>query len=233
MPLRFLAETFNTQVDYAKGRITLTSGDRQLTLTIGSTAATQNGEPLTLPAAPYVKNAATFVPLRFVAETFGCVVYYHDGVISIATEPFAIDGAPVASLELEDPWHVVGSDFYQIKGAHIQRNIYNALQAAKGSPVPAPEAICRSWQADYDDYFWGYSFTFKDAGGQTLCDLHIIKQCYKPAPGSDISFPSRPALLYDHLTDAYYTIPQPLWQQAEPIIQRNLQFKEFTGSDAP
>lgn len=109
VPLRFLAETFNTQVDYAASQITLTDRDTRLELTIGSTAATKNGRPLTLPAAD----------------------------------------------------------------------------------------------------------------GQPLRDVSLIR-----SSGAAV-------LLYDWQTDTCYAVNQSLWRQAEPIIERNLQFKEFTGSDAP
>lgn len=53
--------------------------DMKIELTIGSREAYVDGQPYELLRAPEVKNGTTLVPVRFIAETFGCQVDY-DGV---------------------------------------------------------------------------------------------------------------------------------------------------------
>jgi hypothetical protein len=43
-------------------------------LTIGTDIVTVNGKATSIPAVPEIVNGRTFVPIRFVAETFGATV---------------------------------------------------------------------------------------------------------------------------------------------------------------
>lgn len=52
-------------------------------LTIGSTAAKENGLETELDAAPCIENGRTLVPLRFIGEALGAKVDYADGVITV------------------------------------------------------------------------------------------------------------------------------------------------------
>lgn len=56
--------------------VTATSGDVTVKLTIGSRTATVNGQSVTLDAAPVILNDRTYVPLRFISESFGKWVSY-------------------------------------------------------------------------------------------------------------------------------------------------------------
>lgn len=61
----------------AKGGATIDTGAAVpivLTFTIGSTAGTRNGTPVTLDAAPVILNGRTLLPVRYVAEPLGATV---------------------------------------------------------------------------------------------------------------------------------------------------------------
>jgi hypothetical protein len=53
---------------------------------VGAKAALVNGQSISLQTAPVIKNNATLVPLRFVAETFGITPAW-DGVFQIIDLP--------------------------------------------------------------------------------------------------------------------------------------------------
>lgn len=233
VPLRFIAELFNANVSWQEPQITISDGQSNLTLQSGSCQASRNGQPITLAGAPYEYQNTTYVPLRFVAETFDCTVWYHDGMVSMATEPFTINGQPIAKLVYEDPCHVVGSDYYQLSGNQLLRNIYNALQSGRGTETPAPEQLVKPFIADYGAYFQDEIFSFQNVAGETVFEVAVVKEYYKSAPGADLQYPKQATMLYDRLQDKFYSCPPAAYQRIKPILQQNLQYRQFIYSDAP
>ena len=73
VPIRFIAETFGATVEWLPETqgITITLGDMTIGLQIGNATAVISGNIVSLPAAPYIKNGRTMVPLRVISESFG------------------------------------------------------------------------------------------------------------------------------------------------------------------
>lgn len=73
VPIRFIAETFGADVEYLAETqgITITLGDSTVGLQIGNATAVIDGNIISLPAAPYIKNGRTMVPLRVISDAFG------------------------------------------------------------------------------------------------------------------------------------------------------------------
>ncbi|MBV8153295.1 MAG: copper amine oxidase N-terminal domain-containing protein [Candidatus Eremiobacteraeota bacterium] len=78
VPLRGIFEQLGASVVYANGQINATRGSTTVSLTIGSTAATVNGQSVTVDVAPFVIGARTLVPLRFIAQSLGATVNWND-----------------------------------------------------------------------------------------------------------------------------------------------------------
>jgi len=80
LPFRAVFEAMGAEVGYEGTTITAKRGDKDLTMTIGSTEAvvTENGveTPIVMDVAPYVDNTTwrTYVPVRFAAQAFDCNV---------------------------------------------------------------------------------------------------------------------------------------------------------------
>ncbi|HOO97808.1 MAG TPA: copper amine oxidase N-terminal domain-containing protein [Caldisericia bacterium] len=74
IPLRFLAEAFDADVgwDEKTSEITITVGDKVIVVRVGNRIAIVDGEVVEMPVTPEIKSGATFVPLRFITESFGC-----------------------------------------------------------------------------------------------------------------------------------------------------------------
>jgi hypothetical protein len=77
VPLRAIFERLGASVVYAAGTINATRGGTTVSLHIGSTQATVSGQQQTLDVAPFIVGATTYVPLRFVAQSFGANVGYN------------------------------------------------------------------------------------------------------------------------------------------------------------
>ncbi len=79
VPLRGIFERLGAAVVYSSGTINATKGSTTVSLHIGSTQATVNGQAQTLDVAPFIVGATTYMPLRFVAQSLGARVNYDDG----------------------------------------------------------------------------------------------------------------------------------------------------------
>lgn len=84
VPLRGIFERLGATVVYSNGTINATKGRTTVSLLIGSTNATINGQTQTLDVAPFIVGATTYVPLRFIAQSLGAVVNYSDSTRVVA-----------------------------------------------------------------------------------------------------------------------------------------------------
>ncbi|HEX4013333.1 MAG TPA: copper amine oxidase N-terminal domain-containing protein [Candidatus Cybelea sp.] len=76
VPLRGIFERLGATVVYSSGTINATKESTTVSLQIGSTQATLNGQAQILDVAPFIVGATTYVPLRFVAQSLGAQVGY-------------------------------------------------------------------------------------------------------------------------------------------------------------
>jgi hypothetical protein len=83
VPLRSIFERLGASVVYANGQINATGKGRTVSLTIGSTQATVDGQPTTLDVAPFVIGSRTLVPLRFIAQSLGATVNWNDSTSTV------------------------------------------------------------------------------------------------------------------------------------------------------
>lgn len=231
VPLRFIAEIFNAGVDWQNGQISLKLNEKFIVLQIGSRQTSLNGQNFTLPQAPYEKNGTAYVPLRFVAQAFDCVVDYHDSQVFLDTPALQINGTPIATMEYIDEKHVMGADFYTLSGNQLMRSVYLALQGSKGAETaaPPPEKITSPSVACDGDYIAWDSFKFKDSAGAVVYEINRLGQLHQ-SPGYGFTYTY---LLHDAQTDKYYSCSDAAWQQAEKIIDNILLYPTFNYSTAP
>ncbi|WP_141505866.1 stalk domain-containing protein [Paenibacillus luteus] len=78
LPLRGVIEQMGGHVQYDSGNITISSDNDQLKLQIRTTAASKNGQNITLSSPPLVIRGTTMVPLRFVSEGLGASVNWDE-----------------------------------------------------------------------------------------------------------------------------------------------------------
>jgi len=84
IPLRALAEGFGYDVEFQERNkkiiIRDAAGDNELIFTIGSTTALRNGQADNMLQAPLIRDASTFLPLRYVSEFFDKYVTWRKGI---------------------------------------------------------------------------------------------------------------------------------------------------------
>jgi hypothetical protein len=83
VPLRGVFERLGASVVYASGEINATRHGRTISLTIGSTQATVDGQPAMVDVAPFVVADTTFVPLRFISQALGASVNWNDSTSTV------------------------------------------------------------------------------------------------------------------------------------------------------
>ncbi|MEN3005510.1 copper amine oxidase N-terminal domain-containing protein [Dehalobacterium formicoaceticum] len=80
VPMRFVGEALGSTVHWSpeNRRITMKQGVSQVILEVGKTTAQVDGEDQGLIVPPKIKDGRTLVPLRFIAQAFGCQVDYEN-----------------------------------------------------------------------------------------------------------------------------------------------------------
>lgn len=107
IPVRAVSESFGCEVswDGATRSVTITKGEKIVSLTIDKSLAYIDGAETTLDAPPCIINDTTFVPVRFVTEALGYSVNFVPKTRSvlICDQPdiFKINGQTVSYPELE------------------------------------------------------------------------------------------------------------------------------------
>lgn len=76
IPVRFVSEKLGASVDWdgAKQTVIMNKDGKQISLKIGEKKAVVAGREITFDAAATLQNNRTFVPLRFISETYGAKV---------------------------------------------------------------------------------------------------------------------------------------------------------------
>lgn len=78
VPVRAISESFGAGVswDGEKQEVKIVNGDKTILLYIDSNKALLDGKEIILDSAPVIKGGRTFVPLRFIGESFGYNINY-------------------------------------------------------------------------------------------------------------------------------------------------------------
>lgn len=97
IPVRAITEGLGAEVGWDKEtqEVTITKDQTTIVLTLGNNVALVNGEEVQLDTKANTMNNRTYVPMRFIMETFGMKVTYDDGTIEVEeqVEDTTTDGA--------------------------------------------------------------------------------------------------------------------------------------------
>lgn len=82
VPVRYVSEQLDAEVkwDGDKQQVTVTDilSDKSIVFTVGSATAEVDGNPVSLDSKAVLKNGSVYVPVRFIAETFGANVSWNN-----------------------------------------------------------------------------------------------------------------------------------------------------------
>ncbi|MGE5703856.1 MAG: stalk domain-containing protein [Clostridia bacterium] len=116
IPISVITTAFGAQLqwDNQTQMITLTYGTTIMTLKAGSTQATLNGKPITLPVAPENKNGKTMLPIAVVTHLTGAKVSYDPAGTNIVITGASTQTstAPTNSLDSDRGKSKIGDSFY-------------------------------------------------------------------------------------------------------------------------
>ncbi|OAZ48212.1 copper amine oxidase N-terminal domain-containing protein [Paenibacillus polymyxa] len=202
VPLRVISESLGARVEWSDSEVILAKSDMKVKLAVNRSTAEKNGQKIQLDVKPYLKNNNIYVPLHFIAETFGCNVNYSNFAVTINIEPLLIDGVQVKALQQE--YHMImGGVVQQIHGNAYNKAIYNIFAKNKGEKVEAPENY--SWRLTIDtpgSYYKNAQYDFLDQKGKSLArfDVYSLIQSFP----SEVLIGYPKFLIHDVSKDEWY-----------------------------
>ncbi|ABO49356.1 copper amine oxidase domain protein [Desulforamulus reducens MI-1] len=102
VPVRFLGDGLSAATDYTTdGTVTVTKGDKLVTLKIGSGQLKIGNAQSWMDVAPEIKEGRTYLPARFVAEAFGYHVDWDADTETVRVFPDGVVLKPEIVYQLE------------------------------------------------------------------------------------------------------------------------------------
>lgn len=113
VPIRLIADYlgFNIEWDGTRKTIKIFDNTTNIKLTVDSNIAYLNGNPIVLDTNAKIINNSTYVPLRFVGESFGYYVNYSELIHEIPTA-YIVPFRQITDKEIQD---TNMNDFYRVK----------------------------------------------------------------------------------------------------------------------
>ncbi|MFJ7983447.1 copper amine oxidase N-terminal domain-containing protein [Lysinibacillus xylanilyticus] len=202
VPLRVISENLGATVNWTDSKVTLTNNKMQITLQPNSNTVIKNGKTELLDVKPYLKNNRLFVPIRFIAETFGCQVNYQNSTVTVDTAPLVMNNVKVKAVQYE--YHMtMGGVVQQIQGNTYNKALYKVFTENKGKVVDAPADY--SWQINLDvpgSYYKDGQYNFMSHENKSIqqFDLYSLN-----GPFSDEELKGYPeVLIHDVTADKWY-----------------------------
>lgn len=206
VPLRVLADMLGFKVNYEEGMVQLTNDETTVSLTVGSRQFIQNGQTMTLDTAPLVKNNRLLVPLRYIAEWFGCTVDYDAGKVNLRTEPLFIDGQKVTSLRIDSPM-TMGGKVYLYTNNLLIKAVYESTQSLEWHEVAEPPSYGLPL-SEPDCYGKPNTYEFVNADGKVLRAVDVYKISFWP-PSPPEGYTAQ--LIYDKAAAKWYLMSDEAW----------------------
>lgn len=211
VPFRVISDQLGATVHWSDQEVVLIKGDTRVSLRLGSDIAVVNRETVRLEAVPYVKNDRMMVPLRFVAEVFGCDVRYENRTVTVTTKPFAIDGVNVSAFLLETAV-INGFVVEDVVGNSCIEVLYQSIEAGKGEVVEPPAGTVPEYGlAELGNFYPFAKYDFLDQGGSSIRHYDLYTQRH-----ADDEPPLGYFLLYAAHEDQWYKFdvetPYEIWE---------------------
>ena len=182
VPLRAIFESLGAAVEWDDPSKTVTASrsDTSISLTIGADTALVNGAEAALDAPAKIVNDSTLVPVRFIAESFGCYVGWQDSTKTV----FIADGADMPCRDLTVHFLDVGqADSILIQ---LPNNENMLIDAGKNSSGEFVTGYISALGIDTLDYVVGTHPHEDHIGGlDDVIDCFNVEKLYMPTVQAD------------------------------------------------
>ncbi|MBR3942361.1 MAG: trypsin-like peptidase domain-containing protein, partial [Clostridia bacterium] len=173
VPMRAVFEALKADVqwDDATKTVISTRGETVVNVTLGTAVLYKNGQPSLLDAAPFIQEGRMLIPLRAVAESFGCAVQWdattktavitdtgtpkrmlspEEVAESILPKVFRIDLYDQAGMPNgHGSGFFIGADGIAVTNYHVIREVDSAsIKTADGNVFPVTHVV--AYDADKD-----------------------------------------------------------------------------------
>lgn len=217
VPLRVISENLGAQVHWQDAQITLSMDQATVKLNLNNRTVIKNGETEQLDVQPYMKNNRTYVPIRFIAETFGSQVHYNQGTVNITTEPLLIEDEKIKVLRYE--YHMtMGGVIQDIKGHAYHQALFNIFQEKKGDKVEAPKEYYWHFNLEAPGSYYKlgqFDFMSHDNNSVKQYDIYTLNQ---PFPEELLQgYPK--VLLHDTTEESWYLFSEQAVKSIQQLIQ--------------
>ncbi len=157
VPIRMIAESLGYDVKWNSENNTAVIDGGRIILYIGTNKAVIDGKERTLDVASTIENNRTMVPLRVIAETFGCTVDWFETNNTVFINPREADGSEMSVFE-----------------RFSQSGLFVESESADTDYL--------TWKADTDDYdnWWIERPKDKSLLDNQSLDCSIIMRTFNP-----------------------------------------------------
>ncbi|MER2038447.1 MAG: copper amine oxidase N-terminal domain-containing protein [Solibacillus sp.] len=220
VPLRVISENLGAKVDWSKSKVTLTKKDMHVMLDLYNNTVLKNGKSTLLDVKSYINNNRTMVPLRFLSETFGCMVNYRNSEVTVDCEALRIGGVKVKALQHE--YHMtMGGVVQRSSGNAYNEAFYNIFIDNLGSKVEAPANY--SWMYTMDtpgSYYKEAQYDFLDTDEKSIkrFDLYTLIKAF---PEETLEgYPE--ILIYDATENQWYLFNETARQSVNQLLDKGV-----------
>ncbi len=193
VPLRGVFERLGASVVYQRPTINATGNGHNISLTIGSTAATIDGQHQAIDVAPFLVGSRTLVPLRFVAQALGATVNYNNGtrVVAINSAAGTNAGPPASTGSSGNTGTANQSDVQLVNLSPDAGGVTSSNQPTITGNFSTPidpntvriKLDARDITSDYQAYVGTDSFSFRP-GSQIPARSHTVEVAGKTSAGA-------------------------------------------------
>lgn len=217
VPLRVVSESLVANVAWSNKEVTIAKQDLKAKLTLNSKVVLQNEVQQQLEAAPYLKNNRTMVPLRFIAETFGCQVTYQKRTVAVNCNPLLVNGMKTKAFQMESLM-TMGTVINEFYGNEQLKAIYEVIEQNKGKQVQAPaEKDGQRVTIRPDIFSILLQYDFMDVEGKSVKHYEVyVKASESPNPNGTNAYSD--ILLYDANDDVWYEFNEDAIAKIWPLL---------------
>lgn len=187
VPLAFISQSLGYHVYYDALSKQIIINNGEIILTIGNTLANINGETIQLPAAPFIKQNRTYVPLRAVCMLLNLDVTYTNHSINLTnkhkdTELLTKDNIDLSSFDFYNQFFI-GDTFMLTKDnidTFFNMSSTNIIELFNAVDCGTPQGFMY-----YSEKF-KLSFVFTSKNGHQNLDLDVANY-FTPLLGNNVS----------------------------------------------